>query len=131
TKMCITCKSTNARRTYITVSYQTILFTESTYSIGLGTLTCLSYHSNNYYLKIFSFDSIICRSFDIYKHAEINISHIQYERGNKKVNSRMACGCYGGSRTRSFLIKEECVALLKEYQDELEKEKQGVTERIK
>ena len=43
----------------------------------------------------------------------------------------MGCGCYGGSRTRSFLTKEECVALLKEYQDELEKEKQGVTERIK
>ena len=43
----------------------------------------------------------------------------------------MGCGCYGGSRTRSFLTKEERVALLKEYQDELEKEKQGVTERIK
>jgi hypothetical protein len=44
----------------------------------------------------------------------------------------MGCGCYGGSkRTRSFLTKEEHVALLKEYQDELEKEKQGVTERIK
>ena len=43
----------------------------------------------------------------------------------------MGCGCYGGPRTRSFLTKEERVALLKEYQDELEKEKQGVTERIK
>ena len=45
----------------------------------------------------------------------------------------MGCGCYVGSsqRARSFLTKEEHVALLKEYQDELEKEKQGVTERIK
>jgi flagellar motility protein MotE (MotC chaperone) len=44
----------------------------------------------------------------------------------------MGCGCYGDSqRARSFLTKEERVALLKEYQDELEKEKQGVTERIK
>jgi hypothetical protein len=64
--------------------------------------------------------------------SEINISHIQYERGNKEVNNDMGCGCYGGSqRTRSFLTKEERVALLKEYQDELEKEKQGVSERIK
>jgi hypothetical protein len=63
--------------------------------------------------------------------SEINISHIQYERGNKEVNKDMGCGCYGDSRTRSFLTKEERVALLKEYQDELEKEKQGVTERIK
>ncbi|MFZ0220337.1 MAG: hypothetical protein WAM42_01420 [Candidatus Nitrosopolaris sp.] len=45
----------------------------------------------------------------------------------------MGCGCYAGGfeRARSFLTKEERVALLKEYQDELEKEKQGVTERIK
>jgi len=32
---------------------------------------------------------------------------------------------------RRFLTREERVALLKEYQDELEKEKQGVAERIK
>lgn len=45
----------------------------------------------------------------------------------------MGCGCSAGGfeRARSFLTKEERVALLKEYQDELEKEKQGVTERIK
>ena len=45
----------------------------------------------------------------------------------------MGCGCYGAGsqRARSFLTKEERVALLKEYQDELENEKQGVTERIK
>jgi len=38
----------------------------------------------------------------------------------------MGCGCYGGSRTRSFLTKKERVALLKEYQDELEKEEQDL-----
>ncbi|MGA9154394.1 MAG: hypothetical protein WCC17_09820 [Candidatus Nitrosopolaris sp.] len=49
------------------------------------------------------------------------------------MNNYMGCGCYAGGfeRARSFLTKEERVALLKEYQDELEKEKQGVTERIK
>jgi hypothetical protein len=48
------------------------------------------------------------------------------------MNNDMGCGCYEGSqRTRSFLTKDEHVALLREYQDELEKEKQGVTERIK
>jgi hypothetical protein len=38
----------------------------------------------------------------------------------------MGGGCYGGGyqRARSFLIKEERIALLKEYQDELDKEKQ-------
>ena len=34
-------------------------------------------------------------------------------------------------RARSFLTKEERVALLKEYKDELEKETRGVVERIK
>ena len=45
----------------------------------------------------------------------------------------MGCGCYGGGYqgARSFLTKEERIALLKEYQDELDKEKQGVSERIK
>jgi hypothetical protein len=45
----------------------------------------------------------------------------------------MGYGCCGsGFRSaRSFLTKEERIALLKEYQDELENEKQGVTERIK
>jgi hypothetical protein len=51
----------------------------------------------------------------------------------KEVNIGMGCGCYGGGyqRARSFLTKEERIALLKEYQDELDKEKQGVAERIK
>ena len=34
-------------------------------------------------------------------------------------------------KARSFLTKEERVALLKEYKDELEKETRGVVERIK
>jgi hypothetical protein len=48
------------------------------------------------------------------------------------VNSDLGYGCYRwGFHARSFLTKEERIALLKEYQDELEKEKQGVAERIK
>jgi hypothetical protein len=51
----------------------------------------------------------------------------------KEVDVDMSCGCYGGrsQKARSFLTKEERIALLKEYQDELDKEKQGLTERIK
>jgi hypothetical protein len=51
----------------------------------------------------------------------------------KEVSVDMGCGCYGSGyqRARSFLTKEERIALLKEYQDELDREKQGVTERIK
>lgn len=49
------------------------------------------------------------------------------------MNSDMGYGCCGAGfqRARSFLTKEERIALLKEYQDELENEKQGVNERIK
>ena len=51
----------------------------------------------------------------------------------KEVNVDLGCGCYGDGyqRARSFLTKEERIALLKEYQDELEKEKQGVVQRIR
>jgi hypothetical protein len=47
-----------------------------------------------------------------------------------------SCGCGSsrgieGGRVRSFLTKEEKVSMLKEYKDDLEKEVQGVTERIK
>jgi hypothetical protein len=51
----------------------------------------------------------------------------------KEVNGDMGYGCCvsGFQSARSFLTKEERIALLKEYQDELENEKQGVTERIK
>jgi hypothetical protein len=47
-----------------------------------------------------------------------------------------SCGC-GSSRgidvgrVRSFLTREEKVSMLKDYKDDLEKEIQGVTERIK
>lgn len=49
----------------------------------------------------------------------------------------MGCGCsYSSSglstqKARSFLTREEKVELLKECQNDLEKEAQGVSERIK
>ena len=45
----------------------------------------------------------------------------------------MGYGCCGTGfqKARGFLTKEERIALLKEYKDELEKEGQGVVERIK
>jgi hypothetical protein len=47
-----------------------------------------------------------------------------------------SCGCGSGrgtdvGRVRSFLTREEKVSMLKEYKNDLEKEVQGVTERIK
>ncbi len=48
----------------------------------------------------------------------------------------MECGCsYGSSgfstqKARRFLTREEKVELLKEYRNDLEKEAQGVSERI-
>ena len=67
------------------------------------------------------------------KYSEYYISYIQYVYGDKEVNSNMGCGCYGSGyqRARSFLTKEERIAMLKEYQDEIDKEKQGISERIK
>lgn len=47
----------------------------------------------------------------------------------------MGYGCCSGElgfqKARSFLTKEERIALLKEYKDSLDKETQGVAERIK
>jgi hypothetical protein len=48
----------------------------------------------------------------------------------------MGCGCnvYSGhnnQRTRGFLTEEEKFEILKEYQKDLERELQGVSERIK
>jgi len=45
----------------------------------------------------------------------------------------MGYGCCGTGfqNARSYLTKEERIALLKEYKDELDKEGQGVNERIK
>jgi hypothetical protein len=47
-----------------------------------------------------------------------------------------SCGCGSSQRidvgrVRSFLTREEKVSMLKEYKNDLEKEIQGVTERIK
>jgi hypothetical protein len=41
------------------------------------------------------------------------------------------CGGAGGYGGRSFLTKEEKMAMLKEYKDDLEKEVKGIEERIK
>jgi hypothetical protein len=40
------------------------------------------------------------------------------------------CGTYA-QKTRSFLTKEERISLLKEYKEDLDKESQGVAEKIK
>lgn len=47
------------------------------------------------------------------------------------VNDSMGYGCWGTGfqKSRSFLTKEERIALLKEYKADLEKESQGVVER--
>jgi hypothetical protein len=39
--------------------------------------------------------------------------------------------CVGVDQVRNFLTREERIALLKEYSDGLEKEVQGIKERIK
>jgi hypothetical protein len=50
---------------------------------------------------------------------------------------KMGCGCsYGENgfstqKARSFLTREEKVEILKDYKNELEREAQGVSERIK
>ena len=45
----------------------------------------------------------------------------------------MGYSCCGVSvgKARSFLTKDERITLLKEYKDDLEKEAQGVSEKIK
>jgi hypothetical protein len=53
-----------------------------------------------------------------------------------EVNNNMGYGgCCGGGTgyrsARSFLTKEERIGLLKEHKDDLEKEREGVVERIK
>jgi hypothetical protein len=47
--------------------------------------------------------------------------------------NNMGYGCCGTGfqKARSFLTKEERIALLKEYKNDLEKETEGVLERIK
>ena len=62
----------------------------------------------------------------------INTSLCIYRIANMTYGS---CGCSSSGRdfgkVRSFLTREEKVSMLKEYKDDLEREVQGVTERIK
>jgi hypothetical protein len=56
------------------------------------------------------------------------------EGGERKMRYGYGCGggggwSYGGGR--SFLTKEEKLAMLKEYKEDLDKEVKGVEERIK
>lgn len=52
---------------------------------------------------------------------------------NEKEVNNMGYGCCGTGfqKERSFLTKEERIELLKEYKNDLEKEAEGVVERIK
>lgn len=58
--------------------------------------------------------------------------YIVYTTLTKEVNN-MGYGCCetGFHRARRFLTKEERISLLKEYKNNLEKETQGVVEKIK
>ena len=64
------------------------------------------------------------------------MSYIRYIGGEVK-GMRYGCGGGGGGHwgygygVRSFLTKEEKLAMLKEYKEDLEKEVEGVEERIK
>jgi hypothetical protein len=83
----------------------------------------MSQHSSSPYLGM-----IMYIGYPIY----INTPYCIYRIANMTYGS---CGC-GSSRTdfgkvRSFLTREEKVSMLKEYKDDLEREVQGVTERIK
>jgi len=66
---------------------------------------------------------------DIYKYVGGNVSYVRYYKGG----DRLGYSCCGVSaqKARSFLTKEERVTLLKEYKEDLDKESQGVTEKIK
>jgi hypothetical protein len=68
---------------------------------------------------------------DIYKYTFIVLYRMS-DRLDKEVKD-MGCGYSINSyqRARSFLTREEKVELLKEYRNDLEKESQGVSERIK
>ncbi len=58
-----------------------------------------------------------------------NVSHVRYYKGGVC----LGYNCCGVSvqKARSFLTKEERITLLKEYKDDLDKESQGVSEKIK
>ena len=66
---------------------------------------------------------------DIYKYI---FYYISYDRhGNGGDNMGYGCCGVGGDRMRSFLTRDEKISLLKEYKGNLEKEIQGITEKIK
>ncbi len=58
-----------------------------------------------------------------------NVSYVRYLHGG----DLMGYSCCGVSQqtARSFLTKQERVTLLKEYKEDLDKESQGVGEKIK
>ncbi len=58
-----------------------------------------------------------------------NVSYVRYWHGG----DLMGYSCCGVSQqtARSFLTKQERVTLLKEYKEDLDKESQGVGEKIK
>jgi hypothetical protein len=68
---------------------------------------------------------------DIYKYTFIVLYRMS-DKLDKEVKD-MGCGCSINSyqRARGFLTSQEKVEILKEYQKDLEKESQGVSERIK
>lgn len=59
------------------------------------------------------------------------MSYNRYDR-DRNGGDCMGQGCCGVGiqGARNFLTKEERITLLKEYKDDLEKEVQGITERI-
>ena len=62
------------------------------------------------------------------------ICDIQGKNKVEVIDGEMCCGAHSGrgfQRARSFLTKEERIELLKEYKQDLERESQGVAERIK
>lgn len=61
------------------------------------------------------------------------VLYVQYKCEKREVNFNLCYSGYGWGfrKARNFFTKEEGIALLKEYQDELEKEKQGINERIR
>jgi hypothetical protein len=68
---------------------------------------------------------------DIYKYTFIALYRMS-DKLDKEVKD-MGCGYSINSyqRARGFLTRQEKVEILKEYQKDLEKESQGVSERIK
>lgn len=61
-----------------------------------------------------------------------SLYYISYNRYETNGGDLMGYGCCGRvDQVRNFLTREERIALLKEYKDGLEKEVQGIGERIK